>query len=118
MVRPMSREKREAAFVETARKGFDELEEWYDEHPDATFGEIETKAKEVRRKLMGKGLEQLINGRDAGFAIEGEKCPTCGEEMEFKDYLSWTVKGIEGDTRLERAYFVCPECGETIFPPG
>jgi hypothetical protein len=26
---------------------------------------------------------------------------------------------LEGDTELERAYYVCPKCeGETIFPPG
>lgn len=46
-------------------------------------------------------------------------CKRCGQEMEFRDYLPWTVHGLEGDTELERAYYVCPECeGETFFPPG
>jgi hypothetical protein len=39
--------------------------------------------------------------------------------MEFKDYHGWTIHGLEGDTRLERAYYVCPDCeGQTLFPPG
>lgn len=118
MARRKSREKRKAAFLEVAGKMFDDLEDWYDEHEDATFGEIEQEARKRRRELMGEGLEHLINGRDTGFEAGGQECPKCGEAMEFKDYLGWEVKGLEGDTRLERAYYVCPVCGETIFPPG
>lgn len=118
MARRKSREKRRAAFLEAAGEMFDDLEAWYDEHEDATFGEIEQEARQKRRELMGEGLEHLINGRDTGVEVEGMACPECGAEMEFKDYLDWTVKGLEGDTRLERAYYVCPECGETLFPPG
>lgn len=118
MARHKSREKRKAAFLEAAGKMFEELEDWYDEHEEATFGEIEQEARQKRRELMGEGLEHLINGRDTGFEARGLGCSGCGEEMEFKDYLDWTVKGLEGDTRLERAYYVCPACGETIFPPG
>jgi primosomal protein N' len=51
--------------------------------------------------------------------VEGVQCPECKVEMEFKGYPAWTVCGLEGEARLERAYYVCPECeGETIFPPG
>jgi hypothetical protein len=39
--------------------------------------------------------------------------------MRFEGYRRWKVHGLEGDTELERAYYVCLECpGETIFPPG
>jgi len=39
--------------------------------------------------------------------------------MGFEGYRCWEVHGLEGDTILERAYYVCPECeGQTIFPPG
>jgi len=37
--------------------------------------------------------------------------------MEFQRYRGWTIYGLEGDTELERAYYVCPNCpGETLFP--
>jgi hypothetical protein len=102
-----------------ASEAFESLEEWYDEHPEASFGEIEQEARRRRRELMGKALEVLVNGRDNGVQVAGEECEQCGREMEFKEYLPWTVHGLEGDTELERAYYVCPECeGETIFPPG
>lgn len=119
MSRPQSRARRAAAFLEEAKRMYEELEEWYDEHPGASFGEIEAEARMRRRELMGKVLGQLVNGRDTGAQVELPKCKQCGKEMEFEGYREWGIHGLEGDTRLERAYYVCPNCeGETLFPPG
>jgi hypothetical protein len=119
MARKMSRKRRKEAFLMVASEVFEEMEDWYDEHPEATFGEIEQEARRRRRKLMGQALEILVNGRDNGVQVEGVHCKECGKEMDFKGYPPWTVRGLEGDARLERAYYVCPDCeGETIFPPG
>ena len=108
MSRLQSRTRRQAAFMEEAQHMYKQLENWYDEHPQASFGEIETEARKRRRVLMGKALEQLVNGRDTGVQVEAPKCKECGEVMEF-----------EGDSRLERAYYACPNCkGQTLFPPG
>jgi hypothetical protein len=116
----MSRQQRKEAFLAAASEAYDELEVWYDAHPEATFGEIEEKAREKRRELMGKALEVVVNGRDTGYQIEGIKCAKCGRWMEYKgERFKRTVYSFEGDVDLERAYYVCPECeGETIFPPG
>ena len=118
MVHVMSRAQRRAAFLERAVQMFDVLEDWYDEHPDASFGEIEAEARRQRRELMGQALALLINGRDCGFQLEAPRCQKCSQPMEFEGYRGWTIYGLEGDTRLERAYYVCPDCsGETFFPP-
>lgn len=115
----ISRERRRAAFLAKAGQMFDELESWYDEHTEASFGEIEAEARQQRRKLMGETLGILINGRDTGSQIETPCCKKCGCGMSFEGYRRWEVHGLEGDTVLERAYYVCSECsGETIFPPG
>ena len=118
MAREMTREERRQAVLAEAERLVDQLEAWYDEHEDASFGEIEKKAREVRRELMGRALEIIINGRDTGNRPKRPTCEQCGTEMDFKGYRPWTVKSLEGDVELERAYYTCPHCdGETLFPP-
>jgi hypothetical protein len=116
--RRLSRAQRRAAFVEQAGQMFDGLEDWYDQHPTASFGEIEAEARQRRRDLMGKGLGVLINGRDTGYQIDPPLCRQCGKPMDFEDYRPKTVFGLEGDTDVSRAYYVCPRCaGQTLSPP-
>ncbi len=118
MCRPMLREKRKKAFMQAAEKLFDEVDDWYDKNPDASFEEIENRARKARREMMGKSLGVIINGRDVGKSIEAPKCKTCQKDMAFEDYREKTIYGVEGDTRLERAYFVCADCEkQTLFPP-
>src|SRR3989304_2040395 len=119
MRRSQSRARRQVAFMEEAQRMYEQLEDWYDKHPQASFGEIEAEARKRRRELMGKALEQLVNGRDTGGQVTAPKCEQCGQTMEFEGYCPWELHGLEGDSRLERAYYVCPHCTEqTIFPPG
>jgi hypothetical protein len=119
MSQVLSRAQRRAAFTEAAVQMFERLEDWYDQHPDATFGEIEAESRRQRRQLMGQALGILINGRDTGFQLEAPSCQKCEQPLEFERYRRWTVRGLEGDTALSRAYYVCPRCsGETLFPPG
>lgn len=119
MSRSQSRARRQAAFMEEAQRMYEQLEDWYDAHPQASFGEIEAEARQRRRALMGKTLEQLVNGRDTGVQVEAPKCEQCGEVMEFEGYCRWGLHGLEGDSQLERAYYVCPDCeGQTLFPLG
>ena len=82
-------------------------------------GEVEAEARRERRGLMGEVLRILVNERDTGFQWTPPICEKCGAGMEFERYRDWTVRGLEGDTQLKRAYYVCPNCkGETLFPPG
>jgi hypothetical protein len=119
MTRKMTSAQRRAAFLEKAGQMHDQLEKWYDEHPEADFGEIETEVRKRRRELMGEEMGILVNGRDTGYQVIAPRCEQCGQEMDFEGYRKWCLHGLEGDTILERAYYVCPECeGETIFPPG
>lgn len=119
MTRQMSRAQRREACMQVAEEMIGRLEAWYDTHPDASFGEIEQQARQERREFMGQVLEIVVNGRDTGFCLQLPRCECCKAEMEFKDYRAWTIYGLEGDTKLERAYYVCPDCeGQTLFPPG
>ena len=87
MTRNLSRERRRAAFMEKAGQMFDSLEEWYDEHKEASFGEIEVESRKRRREMMGETIGILVNGRDTGMQVEGVRCQTCGQGMKFAGYL-------------------------------
>ena len=56
MPRPLSRDQRRATFMQAAGQLFDILEDWYDQHPEATFGELEAEARRQRRRRMGPAL--------------------------------------------------------------
>lgn len=112
-----SRTQRKADFMKAAEAMYERLEDWYDAHPEASFEEIEAEMRQRRRELLGGTLETLIVGRDSGFSVAPPKCLTCGQPMKFEGYHPWTVKGLEGDSKLERAYYTCPACGERGFSP-
>lgn len=117
MPRKKSRTQRKAEFLQAAEVMYERMEDWYDAHPAASFEEIEGELRQQRRGLMGKTLEALIVGRDSGFDVQRPPCAKCGGSLEFEAYRSWTVKGLEGDSKLERAYYTCPTCGEQGFSP-
>ena len=118
-MRQTSKARRREQYIHCALKMYEGLEEWYDEHPEATFAEIEQQARASRRELMGQAMEIVINGRSTGAQVEAPRCKECGQAMVLHEYREKTIQGLEGDTRLERAYYVCPDgCGQTLFPPG
>jgi hypothetical protein len=49
---------------------------------------------------------------------EAPLCEQCGQPMVFKWYPEKTVQGLEADTKIPRAYYVCLSCKEGLFPPG
>ncbi len=55
----MKREKVKAKFVRGAEEMFDEMWEWGEEHPQATFDEIAGKVALLRQELMGEMLGEL-----------------------------------------------------------
>ncbi len=118
MTRPISRKERKVAFMKQAEHMFEEIEAWYDQNPAASFEEIEERARQARRKMMGESLGVVINGRDVGKTEEAPKCDQCSEGMVFKGYRPKKIYGLEGETELERAYYICEVCEkQTIFPP-
>ena len=82
----------------------------------ADFDEMEEIAVEqgaaFEQALMVAGAEL----REPG--IRALKCPRCGEAMKRHDRVGRQLKTSGGKVNLKRERWVCPGCGETLFPPG
>lgn len=114
----LSPEQARAAFMDQAGELWDELDRWYQEHPQATFKDMELVLRQLRRSLMGQVIPLILAQGDLGATPDPPCCPQCGVETVFKGYADKEVQGLEGVGRVPRAYYVCPGCRTGFFPPG
>jgi predicted RNA-binding Zn-ribbon protein involved in translation (DUF1610 family) len=98
------------------------IADWREQHPRATFREIE---EEVDKRLSELRAKMLSDTAMASAQAEWEKgaagvvCPQCGEQLEKKGKKKRTLQTQGGrEVELVREYGVCPKCGWGIFPPG
>lgn len=96
---------------------------WRDEHPRATFQEIESAIDDHLARLRAHMLEDTASGsavadlRDTP-EVQRPPCPVCGTRVQHKTREKRTLITQHGQTvTLERSYAVCPQCGEAFFPP-
>jgi hypothetical protein len=104
--------------MDRAGELWDSFNDWYKDHPEATFDEMEEKLGEKRRAVLGDFLELSLRQGDLGATARAPNCPKCGKPAEFKGYPPKTVHGLDVDLRFPRAYYHCPNCQEGFFPPG
>lgn len=98
------------------------MAEWRQQHPRATFREIE---EEVDKRLSVLRARMLSDAaiRSAQTAWEADSraalCPTCGARLEQNGKKKRKLQTRGGqEVELEREYGVCPKCGQGIFPLG
>lgn len=116
--------------VEDARWGalaaevFVGIKEWRQQHPTATFAQIE-EALDARwavaraRLLEDLALVSAAATLPARPAVSRPICPTCAGRLERRGTARRRVTVTHGQTvALERAYAVCTACGSGLFPPG
>jgi hypothetical protein len=115
--RRTSSEAREA-LLKRVGELWDEFNAWYDDHPEATFDEMEAELGQQRRAVLGEFVELSLQRRDLGATAEAPLCEKCGHRMIFKGYAPKKVHGLEVDADIPRAYYVCPDCEVGFFPPG
>lgn len=105
-------------FLRRAEELWDEFNGWYQDHPEATFDEMEAELGKRRRAILGDVVELGLRQGDLGATPEAPSCKGCGRVMVFKGYPKKEVHGLEADAKIPRAYYVCPTCKVGIFPPG
>jgi YgiT-type zinc finger domain-containing protein len=118
----MDREEMERNWKGLGEEAISGMLEWRQQHPRATFREIETEVDERLAVMRARMLsDAAIASNKADWDQSGEKpvCPKCGKELTKKGKRKRHLQTRGGkEIVLEREYGVCPECGQGIFPPG
>lgn len=98
------------------------IAKWREQHPRATFREIEAeidrRLDEYRAKMLSDTANLSWNAEWIEGA-EGPVCPRCGAKLVGKGKKKRRLQTRGGnEVEVERKYGVCPICGQGIFPPG
>jgi len=100
------------------------MTDWRVQHPRATLREIEAALDERLARLRAKMLTDLAQHSPAADwrTVEPaakEKCPRCGHRLQVGGAHQRRLQTHGGqEIVLNRQYGVCPQCGESLFPPG
>lgn len=114
----LSREEKRARLIAKAEKMVDEYLVWEERHPNPDLTQIEEIALQLR-KVMGQEIVQMaVEGQATRQPVPGPSCPKCEHEMRYKGNKAIDLESRAGALKIERGYYHCPECKESIFPPG
>jgi YgiT-type zinc finger domain-containing protein len=98
------------------------IAEWRQQHPQATFREIEAEVDQRLSVLRAKMLGDAALSSTQTEWNQGSRevlCPECGQPLEKRGKKKRSLQTRGGqEVELEREYGVCPACGQGIFPPG
>jgi hypothetical protein len=113
-----NQEAKRAQLQAKAEQIIDEYLTWEESHAQPDLYEIEEMALKLR-KALGQELAQLaVDEQDSRVLAPGPNCPKCGKEMRYKGNKAVAVESRAGALKVERGYYYCPECKESVFPPG
>lgn len=112
-----SKEERRKCLLAKAEKLIDEYLAWEESHPKPDLTEIEEIALGLRKRF-GQELAQLaVDEQASRLPAPGPNCPKCGKEMRYKGDKRLDVESRTGGLQVERGYYHCPVCKESLFPP-
>ena len=116
MPRPLPRER----WLAEAAERFAALDTWRQEHPRATWTEIESAIEAQLGPLRAQVLGETAMASDAT-DLHGSRpvCPQCGTPLVAAGPRPRQLRG-EQDLPIprERTYARCPACATGLFPPG
>jgi hypothetical protein len=80
-----------------------------------TMSDMEDLIGKMGHEMMRDAMQAVAETEQ----IEGELvvCETCGCRMHKRGKRKKQIITRRGEIELERQYYVCPQCGEGIFPP-
>lgn len=113
-----TKEEKRAALEAKAKELIDELMKWSDETEQPDLTQIEDEILKLGQKLSKSMLETIIGMQESQRPVPGPQCPKCGKEMQYKGDKPRQVTSRVGEVELNRGYYYCSHCQESVFPPG
>ncbi len=114
----LSREEQQVRLETKARHVIEEYLDWEEKHPQPNLTEMEDVILKLRKELGKEMAQMMLEVQEERKPVPGPKCPKCGEEMRYKGQKGNQVESRVGLLEIERGYYYCPKCKESIFPPG
>jgi RNase P subunit RPR2 len=100
------------------------MKDWRQQHPKATFREIEEAVDERLTKLRAQMLEDVVRmSPETDWSQVSQeqrpKCLHCGTPLVARGKQMRRLQTSGGqEVKMERSYGTCAQCGQGIFPPG
>lgn len=113
-----SRAQRKVRLMKQAEAVIDELLDWTTSTVEPNLSQIEEKVLDLRKRFSEEMAQEVIGAQEAKQVVPGPSCPKCGQEMRYKGQKKVEPQSWVGDLKIERGYYHCPECQESLFPPG
>lgn len=113
-----SREARKARLMKKLESAVDELLDWEEGTDKPNLTQIESKVLQLRRQVSEEMAQELIGAQEAKQPVPGPPCQSCAREMAYKGQKLVRTQSWVGELQIERGYYYCPECKESLFPPG
>lgn len=113
-----SKEEKRARLLARATKAIDEYLEWEERHAEPDLTEIEEEALRLRKEFGQEIAQVAIENQARRAPAPGPKCTKCGKEMRYKGQKEVEIGSRVGELKVGRGYYYCPECKESLFPPG
>ncbi len=114
----MDKDELKARLLAEAEKAIDEM---LAEKPAAgtmSLADIERLALKSGAQFEASVLKEFGQEESEVESTHEQICERCGSRMQRRGRSGRQVRTEVGATQLERAYYVCPDCGASLFPPG
>ena len=113
-----AREKRKVRLMKKMEKAIEELLDWEEKTDKPNLTQIEEQVLNLRQQVSEEMAKEVIESQEAKRPVPGPACRICGNEMQYKGQKGVRTQSWIGDLKIERGYYHCPECKESLFPPG
>jgi len=114
----LRREEKQARLEMKAKQVIKGYLDWEEQHPKPNLTEMEDVILKLRKELGEEMAQMILDEQTERKPVPGPNCPKCGEEMRYKGQKGNQVESRVGLLEVERGYYYCPKCKESVFPPG